>query len=399
MHEGVDATTHLVRDGEDSAWRGVLRVTDHLPPVAGAARVLDGVRRVSTDGVLGSVRVVNRAVELLVGAGLARVPDAPVAPIPMRSDVTRTAAWAEDAALGVVNGLVGDQLRGGSAALDLGLRLRHGDAYLPDTPPPRPDRPDVVVLVHGLTATEWCWSLDAERYHGDATATFGTLLQRDLGLEPVYVRFNTGRPVADNGERLAARLDALCAAWNPGRIVLLGHSMGGLVALAACRVAQREGQAWLARVSDVVSLATPHRGAPTARLADLTARALAAVDVPATQVLAGILDARSGGIRDLHAREPEAGAEDTLLPGIRYAFFSATFTADSTVARLAGDLLVPVASASGPRGARVPIHARTFGGVLHHQIQCHPEVYAAVRAALTPATPPATPPAPPATTP
>jgi triacylglycerol lipase len=381
-HDAVDATLHVVAEGHDSAGRTALRLTDRIAPIAAPARAIDQIRRASTSAVLGSVHGVNRAVERLVDAVAARSPPpAGAPPIPLRSDAAGSAPWLEDAALGLVNGVVGDRLQGGSTALDLGMQLRHGEGYLPHPPAPRADRPSLVVLVHGLATTEWSWCLDAEAYHGDPATTFGTLLAQDLGLEPLYARYNTGRPVAANGEALAAQLEALAAAWDPARIVLLCHSMGGLVARSACHLGQQAGHRWIEPLTDVVSLATPHQGAPLAGLAELASRTLGAVDLPAPRVLAQILEARSAGIRDLCV-----GPDEPLLPAVRYACLSATVTSDPghPLGQLVGDLLVRVVSASGPReaGGTLQITTRTLGGVLHHQVQCHPEVYAAVRGVL-----------------
>jgi pimeloyl-ACP methyl ester carboxylesterase len=370
-HDAVDATLHLVAEGHDSAARGVRRVTDRIEPIAAPVRAIDELRRASTGAVLGSVHGVNRAVERLVDTFAPAPAGAP--PVVLRSDVIGTAPWLEDAALGLTNGAVGDRLR---SPLDLGMQLRHGDLYLPPTPSPRDDGPSLVVLVHGLATTEWSWCLDAGAYHGDPTATFGTLLSRDLGLEPLYARYNTGRSVATNGRALSERLEALASAWRPARIVLLGHSMGGLVARSACHEASRAGHRWIEPLTDVVSLGTPHQGAPLAGLAELATRTLGAVDLPATRVISQILEARSAGIHDL-----SLGADEPLLPAVRYTCLSATLTADPAhpLGQLVGDLLVRVVSASGPRDVR---ERRTLGGVLHHQIQCHPEVYSVVRSML-----------------
>ena len=116
----------------------------------------------------------------------------------------------------------------------------------------------------------------------------------------------------------------------------------------------------------------------------MVTRGLGGIDVPATRVIASILAARSAGIHDL-----ASGAKDEpLLPGVRYAFLAATVTADPdhVVGHLVGDLMVRVASASGPTHAQAATR-RTFGGVLHGEIQCHPEVYVAVRDVLTAPTP------------
>ena len=383
-HDAVDATVSLVREGHESAARIGRFVTDRLgPEVAGTAEVVDGARRLWLDGILGTVSGVNRAVEAVsdaaIDAGIAAMlpPSAAGPPIPLRSDVAGTSAWLEDAALGLVNGVFGDRLGARTAPLDLASVLRHGDAYLgPATViPPREDRPHVVVLVHGLATTEWSWVLGAEAYHGDPAATFGTMLERDLGLEPVYARFNTGRPIEVNGASLAERLEALAQAWNPERIVLVCHSLGGLVARAAGEAAKNAGHTWLGRWTDFVTLSTPHPGAPLAALADLGARGLGSLEHPATQVLARILEARSPGIQALKE------AATSGLPEVRCTFLAAT-ASEGPVGTLVGDLLVRVPSASGPETHRERVTLGTFPGVLHHQVQCHPAVYAAVRSVL-----------------
>ncbi|MCB9698819.1 MAG: alpha/beta fold hydrolase [Alphaproteobacteria bacterium] len=380
VHDAVDATADLVREGNDASHRQVRRVTDRIDGIAGPARVIDGVVRLGTHTTVASVQAVNRVVEALTDVALdatVAVDPAPAEPpIPLRSDIVGSAAWIADAALAAVNGAVGDHLAARGNGLDLGMVLRLGDRYL-DGGPVDVSGP-VVVLVHGLATTEWCWALEAEAYHGDPAATFGSMLEADAGLTPIYARYNTGRAVAENGRTLAEQLEALVAGGAITRVVLVGHSMGGLVARSACDHAVRSGHRWLALVDLVVSLGTPHQGAPLARLGASATSGLLAIDVPTTQVLARVLAARSAGVRDLeHGDVP-------LLDGVRYAFLSATVTEDPEhpAGRWLGDLLVQVGSASGPRGVEertFPIHTATFGGVMHHQLQCHPAVYRQLR--------------------
>lgn len=399
VHDAVDATTDLVGEGHASVHRSVRRVADRIETVALPTRLVSGAVELGTNGTLGTVKAVNRVVEALSDAALdaaVTVDTGPEDPIPLRSDAIGSTAWLADAALGAVNGALGDHLAARDSGLDLGLVLRHGAYIDPTDPPELPG--DLVVLVHGLGTTEWCWALDAEAYHGDPAATFGSMLQRDAGLTPVFVRYNSGRRVADSGRALADALEALVASSSPRRIVLLGHSMGGLVARSACHAAAY-GYSWLDRVDLVISLGTPHQGAQLARFGQAAASGLGAVDLPATQVLARILAGRSAGIRDLEhgditdlgpdpdATATPAGRVVPLIDGITYAFLSATLTSDPdhVVSQWLGDLLVQVGSASGPaRHETFPIHTSTFGGVAHHQLQCHPEVYAQVAALIAP---------------
>ena len=111
----------------------------------------------------------------------------------------------------------------------------------------------LMVFVHGLGATELQWSPE----------------YLDLGPH-VLVRYNSGRPIADNGADLARLLEDVVVATGAQRLVLVGHSMGGLVARSA--IAQAQDSQWVPLVSDLVTLGSPHAGAPLERFA---ARSLA----------------------------------------------------------------------------------------------------------------------------
>ncbi len=379
VHDAVDGTTGLVDEGQRSVHRAIRHLTDEVPPAA----AVEGLVRLGSAGTLATVRAVNRVVEALTDAALdASLPPEPDGPVlPLRSDVVGSAGWIADAALGAVNGAIGDHLAQTGNGLDLGLRLRFGDEYR--TAPATPlGEATAVVLVHGLGTTEWCWALEATDRHGDPGATFGSMLARDCGVVPIFARYNTGRPVARNGRALAEALDTAFAG-GVRRVVLVGHSMGGLVAREACRVAAAQGLGWVRAVDLVVSIGTPHQGAPLARFGQTATTSLASVDLPATRILARLLAARSLGIRDLEHGETAVGepeVEVPHLPGVRYAFLSATVTRDPEhpASRWLGDLLVRVDSAGGPVPAESP-RSVVFGGVLHHQLQVHPAVYEEVR--------------------
>jgi alpha-beta hydrolase superfamily lysophospholipase len=320
-----------------------------------------------------------------------------------------------DAALGTLNAAVGDHLHRRDNALSLGMRLRLGDRYLPEAPDALRDAlgtvtPKVVVLVHGLGATEWSWCLHGERYHGDPGANFGALLARDLGYTPVFARYNTGRHISENGRALSERLEALVSVWPTPveELVLLAHSMGGLVARSAIHQAEVGHARWRAHLCRVFCLGSPHQGAPLARLGHLAAAVLSAVDTPGTRVPARILQGRSAGLRDLRhgdlldahwlahdadALFREAREEVPLASDVRWHFLAATVTRDPEhpAGRVLGDLLVRMPSASGERlrRERFPVDTRTFGDMLHHELQNHPDVYAVVRDACAAATAPA----------
>lgn len=396
ISDAVDHTTVLVEEGHESVSRSVTRALSVAPQLAEPVQTVDEVRRLTTKGVLGTVRAVNRGVEAIIDLGLdvaeeVAGKDRPAStPVGARSDVTRSARWLGDAALGLVNGAIGDHLHARDNGLALGMSLRAGDAYLTPAAPLAEASPKLALFVHGLGTTEWSWWIESEAYHGDPAASFGSLLARDLGYTPVYVRYNTGRHVWENGRLLADELERLVAGY-PGpleEILLVGHSMGGLVLRSACHHATREGLAWPAKVRRVVCLGSPHHGAPLEKLGHIAATVLGAIDTPGTRISARLIEGRSAGIRDLRRGalvEDWLEQDVPLLEHASYHFLSASVTADPEhpVGRIIGDLLVLCPSASGEQfdRRRFSIETRCFGGVLHHQIQNHPAVYAELRRA------------------
>jgi pimeloyl-ACP methyl ester carboxylesterase len=302
------------------------------------------------------------------------------------------------AALAALNGLIGDRLEREGSALQVPMAVRRRGRPVPAEPAAvaaafPAATPRVVVFVHGLMETEHAW-----RYSG--RDTYGARLRRDVGATPVNVRYNTGRHVSENGRSLADLLEALVAAWpvELADIALVGHSMGGLVARSACHQAAERGDAWVGRVRHVVSLGTPHMGAPLEQTVHVAAAALAAV--PETRPFAAFLRRRSAGIRDLRHgslvdedwrdRDPDAlraaaCREIPLLDGATHCFVSATVTQSDRhpVGRLIGDLLVLQPSASGrSRTRRIPFRAEDglhVGGAHHIALLNHPAVYERLR--------------------
>ena len=214
--------------------------------------------------------------------------------------------------------------------------------------------------------SEYAWRLGGRE-------SYGARLARDLGVTPLDVRYNSGRHVSQNGRSLAQLLEQVAAAWPAGvaQVALVGHSMGGLVARSASHQAAEAGMAWAGRVRHVVSLGSPHAGAPLAQSAHLAAHALHAF--PETRPFARFLRRRSAGIRDLRhgslvdrdwaGRDPDAlraaaCAEVPLLPGATHCFVAATVTRDAghPLGRVLGDWLVLAPSASRARPhARAPV--------------------------------------------
>ncbi len=312
-------------------------------------------------------------------------------------------APAAGLALAALNAAAGDRLGPGLTPLMICMAVRSGGRDVDLTGrqlaaafPAATSR--LAVFVHGLAETDTSWLRRA-----DQSAPYGQRLQAEAGYTPVYVRYNTGRHVSDSGRDLAVLLAELAAAWpQPVReIMLVGHSMGGLVIRSACHYGQDSAAVWPRHVRHVFYLGSPHLGAPLARAAGLTGRLLGRL--PETRPL-GELVAGPDSVRDLRHgylldddwagcdqdRCPHDHRTDTpLLAGANHYTISATMTADpgSPVGAVVGDLLVQPASAHGRRGRRQHIDfpaglGRRFGGLHHFDLLNHPDVWTAIRELL-----------------
>jgi pimeloyl-ACP methyl ester carboxylesterase len=367
----------------------------------GALGVLGAPVRVIHDGISGvAYRSLVAALQAPLAAGSAALTAAR-----RPSGVPLADSPGGGLALGALNGAVGDALARShpDLALELSVRHRGRDVELD------PERvraafqdatPRLAVFIHGLCETEEAWRLLPLAGGERARRGYGTGLREDLGYTPVYVRYNTGLHVSDNGRRLAEVLERIVGAWpeEVEEIALVGHSMGGLVARSACHYAEAEGHEWTGSLRHVFCLGTPHLGAPLEKAANVAGWALGRL--PETRPLAGLVNGRSAGIKDLRFGncveedwcdcDPDEFLHDRccevpFLPNVTYYFVGATLTrdADSPFGSLAGDLLVRFPSASGHgRRRRIPFeidNGRHLGGLNHLQLLNHPAVYEQIR--------------------
>lgn len=262
----------------------------------------------------------------------------------------------------ILNGVLGDYLEQHGNPLAIQMRLRHGGEPIELTPAgvlraiPEAGA-KIVVLVHGSSMAEAQWLRNGHDH--------GAALARDLGYTPIYLHYNSGLHISTNGAQLAALLEELIAAWptKPAEIVLLGHSMGGLVARSAAHLGDAAGQTWRRSLRSLITLGAPHHGAPLERggnWIDLllgVSRYSAPLGRLGRIRSAGITDLRFGNVLDEHwqGRDRFALAPDDRRPlelprDVRcYAIAGTLSTAVGDGPR--SDGMVPVSSAHG-------IHAR-----------------------------------------
>jgi triacylglycerol lipase len=244
----------------------------------------------------------------------------------------------------------------------------------------------LTVWVHGLGVTERVWV-----FPGHTRKSYGTLHEAEAGVTPIFVRYNSGRRIADSGAALDALLERLVAGWPVPVVglVLVGYSMGGLVVRSACHQGAERDAPWIRCVRRAVYLGVPHLGAPVEKAARAATSVLRTAPSRVARALGTLAAARSAGIQDL--------AEGTLRPtgewlplvqGVEHRVVLGTLHRHERhlVSLLLGDGMVRIGSASGRRRGGAPSferhHISTVGGVGHLALPRSPKVYLALRGVL-----------------
>ena len=393
--EGTRVLTNLVRDTHTGIAR---RVFNAVGPVSKPVEVIHNTTAAAT------YYTVDRALRAaLRGAG-------ELAAETGGSDEDETVESHPTVAgvLAALNGIYGDELtnRGNGFALTMQVR-RHGKPVAMNAPAIAAAFPQttgrIAVFVHGWCMTERSWSRRAR--DGDSVGPYGARLHSDLGFTPVYLRYNTGLHISDNGKSLAAQIDQLQALWPVPveEIALIGHSMGGLVVRSACHYGTQQQHGWPDAVGHVVCLGSPHLGADVEKGVNAASWALARL--PETEGLASFLNARSSGTKDLRygalleedwsEGDPDEFLRDRchevpFLPGAVYHFV-ATSAGPRAVGVILGDHLVRPHSASGAgKSRRVPFeraHGLTLTGLHHFDLLNHAAIYEKLHDWLSQSTP------------
>jgi pimeloyl-ACP methyl ester carboxylesterase len=392
----VDDTSRLVEDSQRAVWDRSIRWIGQLPELRESGEALRDLAGLQSAVVHAGIRGVSRGARSGLdvveaerdAADEAGAPDRPASPT--LDDLQAT-----------INGGWGSHLARRGNGLDVGFTLRDETGrVLPAEADALADRlaaptRRVAIFVHGLGSTERCWRFRARASNDGPTTTYGTRLRDDLGYTPLYVRYNTGRRVVDNGRALAHLVSALVDAYPIAieELALVGHSMGGLVARAAALVAEAEALPWWKLLRHVVTLGSPHTGAPLARSADALVKVSRSIDDEALRVIGAIVDARSDGVHDLstgYGAESEAAPVATggSAGHVQFYFVGGTMAPASlgAVSAWLGDLVVSADSAAGKRPGGDDALGFQGGVVLsglnHLQLPNHPRVYDVLRRRL-----------------
>ena len=158
-----------------------------LPLGRGPIDTTRGITGFVYRSVRGSMRLLSRGLDASLAPAMAFLPDGDSTP-------------ARDAFLSAVNGVSGDYLErtGNPLAIEMSLR-RHGRLVDPTDPSAAfaaegdaGPTGKLLVLVHGLCMNDRQWTREGHDH--------GAALADEFGHTPLYLRYNSGRHIAANGE-------------------------------------------------------------------------------------------------------------------------------------------------------------------------------------------------------
>jgi hypothetical protein len=300
--------------------------------------------------------------------------------------------------LAALNGVLGDHLVLSKNPLAIPMHFRRDGHILSDKQLKeiiKESDGKLLIMVHGLCMNDLQWCQDSHDH--------GAELANESGMGALYLHYNTGRHISDNGQDFSHLLTSLSAlsvdehsskelATKPLDISILAHSMGGLVSRSAIYAAQISGHNWPAMLSNLVFLGTPHHGAALEKAGNWVDLILGAhaYTVPFARLVkvrsAGITDLRYGNVKeeDWHANERFEFTGDTRSPlplpeGVKC--FAVATSAKDNINYPLGDGLVRIKSALGKHdnpafNLDIP-ESRTWVGtnINHMQLLNDPQVY------------------------
>jgi pimeloyl-ACP methyl ester carboxylesterase len=365
LHRTISTLSPIVGKSAGAVTGDDGRVGVSASPSA-SADITPGTRE-RTRGITGLVYRSIRGVTQLTAATL-DLALSQLAPLLNRHASTPQAP--REATLAALNGVFGDFLAASNNSLAISMHLRSqgqeleiGSDALAKAFPRSGGK--LLILVHGLCMNDLQWQREGHDH--------GHMLAEKLGFTPLYLHYNSGQHISINGQAFSVLLQQLLEQWPTAitELVIIGHSMGGLVTRSACHYAEQAQQPWRKRLDKIVFLGTPHHGAPLERAGSWVDLLLTLSPYSAPFARLGM--ARSDGIRDLRhgmlleadwRAHPQSTRQDIRTPlplpdgvpcyavaATRQLAASKTASArQSTALPRRSDGLVPVASALGRHG-------------------------------------------------
>ena len=371
---------------------GIVDIVESLhQTISSSSGMLDAPDLSRTKGITGMVYQNIRTVTGLVGDGI----DTLLSPLGSMLGEKESSPGRE-AVLAALNGILGDHLVARNNPLAIPMQFRSDGKPLNDQTLSeliQQSNGRVAFMVHGALMND----LQLKRNGHD----HGAALARDLGIEPVYLHYNTGLHISENGRNFSNLLEtSIGQSPQPVTLIIISHSMGGLVARSACHYGKISGHTWLNSLQKLVFLGTPHHGAPFEKGGSWInmMMEISPYSAPFSRLAkirsSGITDLRHGNVveDDWQGRDRFEVSADQRIPvslpeGVQCYAIAAAASKEPKKLRddLVGDGLVPISSALGRHkraelNLSIPETNQWIGRNMNHlDLLNHPEVYETIK--------------------
>ncbi len=306
-------------------------------------------------------------------------------------------------ALAAINGVMGDRFRANNSPLAINMGFYHQNRPLALTTEQFAATEHslsgrLVVFVHGLSSHEQMWAFPSQQEHPERVS-YGSLLMQEEGVTPLYLRYNSGLHISDNGRLLSDLLQELLEVYPEPveELVLVGHSLGGLLIRSACHYGKQASCSWVDCLSKAIYLGTPHHGVPWQSLTANMLLRWSASSNPLVQKLCSLYEGRSASVRDIvdmalideHWQSEEPSKPLEWFEGIEHFFIAGSINEDPNhvISHAFGDVLVPIGSAQAksalhghlPSPPNLQQNSALIPGVKHIALAHNIEVYAQLK--------------------
>ena len=301
-----------------------------------------------------------------------------------------------DAIISILNGVLGDYMRAHGNPLVINTSFRRNGKILKLAQESLADaiaQPSgkIMIMLHGhcMNELQWCRN---DHNHGEVLAAANDYTS-------VYLRYNTGLHISENGQLFSGLLDELIHNWPVPveEVCIFGYSMGGLVARSAFHYGEKADHSWLQHVRKLLFVGTPHHGSMLEQAGNVLDKALEIS--PYSHALSRIGKIRSVGTTDLRhgnlidedwegqnrfAHTSDQRQVSQLPKNVKCYAISAMICKEHNEihGQFVGDGLVPLKSALGQhqdkkRALNIPLgRQRVFYGMNHMQLLDSKEVCA-----------------------
>jgi pimeloyl-ACP methyl ester carboxylesterase len=201
----------------------------------------------------------------------------------------------------ILNGIMGDTMaeKGSDSLINLSFRHQSRDVSvekLSEQYDFTKFNGKVILIIHGLMNDESIWQSAAT----DKALRLGTALEKEKKANILYIRYNTGLHISENGRKVSNLIQALIEKYPEIKeLVIISHSMGGLVSRSAGYYADIQRQSWISILKKVFLIGVPNEGSYLAKVAHITQYFFRKIDPTEKDSVAKFFDVRSNGIKDL----------------------------------------------------------------------------------------------------